>query len=325
MQTILSLSSSQHPDKPVVAGKPKPSEWDLQPVPEAEPQPSFQAKRTGAKEYSNPGGPKQAPNASGTTRAIEWTLNILLLLASSLFVIAWYMQDRLPKPDEMLPELAQSPVQTPLEDTSFQFNYRNHDYEVKTFAEYELWGVIVSHNNISGVGDIYHNSDSLDTKDICVLWGGNVAQDDYLRVSFSSGAWTCYYQYPEGVSFNTSEISNNHLITDSPKIRKQIEGLRIGDQVRMRGRLVGYRDIQWTNFWRNSSLVRTDTGNGACEVVFVEEIDVLKPGNAPWRKAGLTSGWAALILLAIRLIYLFGELFKPADERLSGFTWRNRK
>jgi hypothetical protein len=58
--------------------------------------------------------------------------------------------------------------------------------------------------------------------------------------------------------------------------------------------------MQWTNFWRNSSLVRTDTGNGACEVVFVEEIEVLKLGNAPWRKAAQASGWAALILLAIR-------------------------
>ena len=102
--------------------------------------------------------------------------------------------------------------------------------------------------------------------------------------------WTCYYEYPAGVAFSESEVSNNHPITDSPAVRRQIDGLRRGDQVHLRGRLVGYRDRLWGEFWRNSSLTRGDSGNGACEVVFVEEVEVLKPANPQWRKAYRMAG-----------------------------------
>jgi hypothetical protein len=59
-------------------------------------------------------------------------------------------------------------------------------------------------------------------------------------------------------------------------------------------------------------------------VVFVEGIDVLKPGNARWRQACRLAFWAGLALAALRAMLLFAELFKPADERLSGFRWKNR-
>ena len=307
---------------PTGTGNPKPSGWKLQPADEdtqALPSP----KRDGGK-LKGTGKGKQRPDRSGAVRTIERALNSLLLLTGLLFGLAWHRQERLPQPQDLRPELFQAPLQTPLEDLPFQFSYRNHDYEVKTFADYELWGVIVSHNNISGVGDIYHDADSLDTKDICVLWGGNTARDDYLRVSFSSGAWTCYYEYPAGVTFNASEVSNNHLITDSPVIRKQIDGLRRGDQVHLRGRLVGYRDRLWGNFWRNSSLTRADSGNGACEVVFVDDIEVLKPANPQWRAAFRISGWAALALLIVRALLFLAEMFRPVDERLSRPAWKNK-
>jgi len=320
------LSQSYPPDRPAPpgAGQPRPADWALQPAADGEPQPLPQAKRGGRPANPGPGKRGRNPAPSGAGRALGWALNSLLLLAGAVSALAWLCQDRLPAPKELLPDLAQAPVQTPLQAPPFEFSYRSHDYEVKTFADYELWGVIVSHNNISGVGDIYHDADSLDTKDICVLWGGNTARDDYLRVSFSSGAWTCYYEYPAGVTFNASEVSNNHLITDSPVIRKQIDGLRRGDQVHLRGRLVGYRDRLWGNFWRNSSLTRADSGNGACEVVFVDDIEVLKPANPQWRAAFRISGWAALALLIVRALLFLAEMFRPVDERLSRPAWKNK-
>jgi len=321
---ITSPAFLSQPTPPSGGGRPQRSDWALQPVADGEAPPVLPPKHGGAPKRAGPGQRRRGPNPnSGAARTLESALNGLLLLAGLVFGLAWYFQDRLPQPPDLLPTLAQAPVQTPLEAPLFQFSYRGHDYEVKTFAEYELWGVIVSHNNISGVGDIYHNADSLDTKDICVLWGGNVAGDDYLHVKFSSGAWTCYFEYPQGVSFNAREVSNNHLITDSPAIRKQIDGLRRGDQVHLRGRLVGYRDRLWADFWRNSSLSRLDGGNGACEVVFVEALEILKSANPQWRAAYHISGWVALALLVLRALLLLAELSRPVDERLSRPAWKN--
>jgi hypothetical protein len=49
---------------------------------------------------------------------------------------------------------------------------------------------------------------------------------------------------------------------------------------------------------RVSSEVRTDTGNGACEVLYVEALDVLGSANRGWR-IGLK---AALWLLALSVL-----------------------
>ena len=49
------------------------------------------------------------------------------------------------------------------------------------------------------------------------------------------------------------------------------------------------------DFKRGTSVVRTDTGNGACETVYVEAFENLKPGGGPWR----TLYWVALGMLAL--------------------------
>lgn len=294
---------------------------ELQPNAETPP-PAVPPRQTGTPGQGRPARARHRPRReNGAEQALGPWLNGLLLLVAVVLGLAWTQKDRLPPPQELLPDLAQAPAQTPVEDAPFRFGYRKHEYEVKTLAAYELWGVIVSHNDITGLADIYHSADSFDTKDVCVLWGGNAGRDDYLKARFSSGAWTCYYEYPEGVSLNPQEVSNNHLITTSASLRKAINGLHKGDQIHFRGRLVSYRDLKAPEFWRTSSLTRSDSGNGACEVVLVEQLDVLKPGNPGWRKTYQLAAWAFLALLALRGLLFLRYLFQPADERLTGFTY----
>ena len=149
-------------------------------------------------------------------------------------------------------------------------------------ADYELWGLVVSHNNIQSVADIYHDSSSVDTKDLCVVWGNSLLSEELGKVSFESGPWTCYYSYPEGVRFNGAEMSNSHLVTDQETRRDALDEVRIGDQIRVKGALVNYQVDDWREFWRRSSTVRTDGGNGACEVLFFDELEVLVPGTPLW-------------------------------------------
>jgi hypothetical protein len=185
-------------------------------------------------------------------------------------------------------------------------------FTVQPVANYELWGLVVTHNDIHSVGDIYHDADSVDTKDLCVIWGNNLKNNDFQEIEYWSNSYFCRYQYPGDVTFNGYQLSNNHLITDKQIIRDYIRNIQIGDQVHLKGMLVNYQSDSNPKFWRKSSLTRNDSANGACEVIFVEAIEVLKKGTPFWY--GLYNfGWIIVPLIILLKIvgFFFGAKLGP--------------
>jgi hypothetical protein len=68
--------------------------------------------------------------------------------------------------------------------------------------------------------------------------------------------------------------ANTHVIPENSLISKQLSHLRAGEVVTLTGELVdGVRD---DGRWIKTSLVRTDTGPGACEVMLVHEVAVAR-------------------------------------------------
>lgn len=240
-----------------------------------------------------------------TTNGPRTVLNLAWAVFGALHVISWHQKARPIPIASILPELRREPRQTATDPTPFAFSYRGRPYNVKPLAAYDLAGLVVSHNDIGGLADIYHTKDSLDTKDVCVIWGDNVATEDFHRVKFWNGPWTCHWRYPDGVRTAASQVSNNHLITQSDSIRQAIARVRVGDQIRVRGRLVAYQDAAHAEFWRTSSLTRGDTGNGACEVVFVENLEILKAGAPGWWTLYLLSLGGLGALAALELVRFF--------------------
>jgi len=228
------------------------------------------------------------PNA---VRLRRWIFRALLV-AAALFALARWRERQLPAPAAARSELAQSPIQGPTDRVPFDFVYKGKRCFVRPVARYELWGLVVSHNDIHSISDIYHDATSVDTRDLCVVWGRNVASGAYERAEFWSGPWTCYFRTPAAVDFDRTGISNNHLITDRPEVRARLAHVHVGDEVHFSGLLVDYRMDDWGDFWRRTSTVRTDTG---CEVVFAERLEVLARNAA---------GWHALESLAKTLLVL---------------------
>ena len=67
--------------------------------------------------------------------------------------------------------------------------------------------------------------------------------------------------------------SNMHMIPSDEQVARQLAEVRKGDVVAITGQLV---KINAGDGWRwKSSLSRTDTGNGACELVWVKEVSIL--------------------------------------------------
>ena len=209
-------------------------------------------------------------------------LGFAALALLALLLLAWKCKGGAPAASEIDPALLNEPRQEATEREPFEFTHEGRTVRVRPVADYELWGLVVSHNNIESVADIYHDSSSVDTKDLCVVWGNNLVSGELAKVTFKSGPWTCYYRYPEGVRFLGSEMSNNHMVTDKDSLRSDLDDIRIGDQIHVKGALVNYQVDDWQDFWRRTSTVRTDGGNGACEVFFFDELEVLVPGTPFW-------------------------------------------
>lgn len=69
-----------------------------------------------------------------------------------------------------------------------------------------------------------------------------------------------------------SSSANMHIIPGSPEVFDALRQVRAGDTVRLRGYLV---NVDRPDGWRwRTSMIRTDTGDGACEIVLVTRAEV---------------------------------------------------
>lgn len=165
-------------------------------------------------------------------------------------------------------------------------------YMVRPLYEYELHGLVVSkrwHDGRFGLHRLW--GDHLNVADVCVVWGSNARVELLREFDFANGEFTCYFVTRSNsawASFAPARVSNNHLLVGEDGVRYDVEDAQIGDQIRVRGVLAEYRTID--GFYRGSSTVRTDTGDGACETIYVQSFRVLAPLHTRWRSLYATSG-----------------------------------
>lgn len=249
-------------------------------------------------------------------KIIHKLLNTIFVLIMIAIAIAFFLKKDLPPKAEILNDVYKAPIQTDTTEPAFSFGYRNDSYKVTPQADYELWGLVITHNNIGKIGDIYHTEDSVDLKDVCVVWGDNLETESYLKGKYKSGSWTCYWNfenYKDYRAFNENEIANNHLITSDPVIQNIIRNLKIGDQIHLKGNLVNYENEK-TSWKRKTSMTREDTGNTACEVVFVDELEVLKSSNKHWYQIYHWGKWGLLGIIILKIILMTIEAKRDSKE-----------
>lgn len=228
------------------------------------------------------------------------TLFVLaLIIAISIFGYATYKHSGI----VIQPELENAPVQEDAFFTNpFSFDYKETTYVVRPVQEYDISGLVVSHN-----GDLLGTQKNpIDLKDLCLIWGKNTETDNYKYMTFWSDSWTCSWMYPKDImTFSLRDVSNNHLLAKDPKVRESIQNIQRGDQIRLKGMLVNYWIEGEENNVRGTSLSRTDYGGSACELMFVESVEILSRGNTFWRGIQNKSGYVllGLILLAPFVFY----------------------
>lgn len=230
-----------------------------------------------------------------------------LLAAASLALLlaSCWESESLPKAG-LNPALLDEPLQTAVRQQAFQTSAGGIDYTVQPLYRYELAGLVVSRHDSKVWWDYAHAEwkDELNAVDLCVVWGDNVKSGAYLPLSYSSDQWTCHVETRSSEAwqaFDPAALSNNHLLTDQPALAQRLREVRIGDQIRLRGYLAEYSHKVGQGFRRGTSISRNDTGNGACETIFVEEFEILDRGGKPWRALRWPAGIAFAVFVVLWL------------------------
>jgi len=223
-------------------------------------------------------------------------------------LICFWHRNEIPQNLDLIPAIAEDPRQRTTSAPEFGVRYNDTDYRVAPEYDYELTGVVVSYRHHDGNSRMHRQAgDHLNMMDVCVIWGSNAEHPDINKLDFWNGIFTCNVQTRDNAAwaaFDIFKLSNNHLISEDPAIRDQVQELAIGDQIRVRGQLASYTGPGGT---RGTSTTRNDTGDGACETIYVRSFEILEPARNRWRQ-GM---YASFAMFAGGLIFYFRRPYKP--------------
>jgi hypothetical protein len=218
-----------------------------------------------------------------------------VLLLAGLYVY----KDRMPEPSFYDAEALLEPLQEATSEAVFTAEANGQRYTVTPKFAYQLDGVVVSLHDADQLNDIWHHGrwqDFLNLRDVCVIWGANVQSGVYHRLEFHNDTWTCWvsWQDPEtGRVFKMNALSNNHLLADKEPVKAALMEAEPGDHIRVRGFLAEYANPA-NGFSRGTSVTREDTGNGACETIYVDEFAIVNKANRKLRRLYTLVKWLAL-------------------------------
>lgn len=237
-------------------------------------------------------------------------LRILFVASVIGFIFLSFFRPPLPPKDSVLKEVVNfEPIQKALSQEEETIKMGNYDYKLKILYSYDIWGLVVSKYNANNWLDITHKQDPGNIEDVCVVWGKNIADGAYQKVTYKSGEYTCYYSWKGSApEFYGTYLANNHLIPKDSKVTSLIRRAAIGDQVHIKGYLVDYSVLKNGQeiFTRRTSTTRNDTGNGACEIIYVTDFEILKGTNIIYQYAKDTAYYLAIIsLLSSAALFFF--------------------
>ena len=242
----------------------------------------------------------------------------LLITFVVIFGLTFFLKNNYRSVDNIAPEILKDPIQGDVEyKENIEFEKEGYEYKITPLYDYEISGLVV-HSRLYDTWYSLHKKDKVFTVDLCMIWGSNIESKVYQKRSlrFSQDMRFCFYRWMGNISFNNSEISNSHLLIDNEKHDEIAKGILDGDQVRIKGKLVNVsaQSVDGNDsFYQNSSTIRGDTGGGACEVILVEEVEILKKGHPVIRFFNRMSFYGIIIMIIINTIYFFINFYR--DEK----------
>jgi hypothetical protein len=193
------------------------------------------------------------------------TFFILALVLAILAVRGWEQRERVYPPGVLVAEypLQSAPAQTdPI---------ALGDYVLTPRAGFRLRARVLSRED-------YRWSDGADLAPVDLALGWGVMSDQAVldRIDITQGSRWYFTRYEHPAPISDRQIirhsANMHLIPANDWVADKLDDVRASDLVQLRGMLV---DVDRSDgfYWR-TSMTREDTGNGSCELFYVEHVHI---------------------------------------------------
>jgi len=172
-------------------------------------------------------------------------------------------------------DVSQPPEQTAIDNADpIRLEAGGYEFVITPLARYVLRGVVVSSESYRTGWNA-----SLSPCDVALVWGDLAADDAWRKLAWSqSGRWY-YWRWHGQQPFSNGEVmrnsSNTHVVPASSDLGGAARSLAPGDIAELAGELVridGRRGQE--SVWWKSSLSRTDTGDGSCELLYLRRLRV---------------------------------------------------
>lgn len=168
---------------------------------------------------------------------------------------------------------------SPMQDDSHKYALINmmgdgYKFTIEPLAEYRA-GVMVAGKE--------HYSEGWQGKiapyDLIFVWGDLAEPEFDHYMDYWQSDRRYYYQFgpesPFDTRFASTHSSNNHIIPANENVLKGIERIREKQGVILEGYLVNINgEYRGGEFYWRTSLTRKDTGDGSCEVFYVERVQI---------------------------------------------------
>lgn len=157
---------------------------------------------------------------------------------------------------------------------------RNTPFKHKGFQLTPLAGFQLEARVLGSEGYSLGRESELSPVDLALGWGpmsdSSVLEQIDIRQSGRFYHWSANH-LPIPRATIISHSANMHMVPADTTVERQLKRLRRGDIISLKGELIR---ADAPDGWRwVSSMTREDSGNGACELVWVREVTLLDPSQ----------------------------------------------
>lgn len=155
--------------------------------------------------------------------------------------------------------------------------FRSGDYVMRPLARFEIEARVLSTERY-----LFDRGAAISPVDFALGWGPMSDQSVLDKVSISQGGrfyrWRVK-EFPIPRNAIIQHSANMHMIPSTPEVKEDLLKVRMGEIVQLEGYLVNVSSDNGM-IWK-TSLSRKDSGDGACELVWVERV-LSYPADLPY-------------------------------------------
>ena len=150
--------------------------------------------------------------------------------------------------------------------------WNSKQFKITPLARYEISARVIQIQRY-----YFDQMSSVSPIDFGVVWGEVSKQSSIDEMNFIINDRYLSYNSSNYSPELSSCIANMHLLPANEHVESQLKSVKLGQGVYMTGFLVSLENSHVGNL--KSSLSRTDSGPGACEIMWVETIGPIPPDD----------------------------------------------